>query len=53
MQFKTIFSIYVIYKLYGKYHYNKFINKLKEFLDKKEELGINDIPYLQKLGSQL
>lgn len=43
----------VIYKLYGKYHYNKFINKLKEFLDKKEELGINDIPYLQKLGSQL
>lgn len=43
----------VIYKLYGKYYYSKFINKLKEFLDKKEELDVNDIPYIQKLGSQL
>ncbi len=43
----------VIYKLYGKYYYSKFIKKLKEFLDKKEELDINDVPYLQKLGSQL
>lgn len=43
----------VIYKLYGKYHYSKFIKKLKDFLDKKEELDVNDIPYIQKLGSQL
>lgn len=43
----------VIYKLYGKYHYSHFINKLKNFLDKKEELDANDIPYIQKLGSQL
>lgn len=43
----------VIYKLYGKYHYSHFIKKLKEFLDKKEELDTNDIPYIQKLGSQL
>lgn len=43
----------VIYKLYGKYHYSQFIKKLKEFLDSKEELDTNDIPYLQKLGSQL
>jgi len=43
----------VIYKLYGKYYYSKFIKKLKDFLDKKEELDVNDVPYLQKLGSQL
>jgi len=43
----------VIYKLYGKYHYTKFIEKLKDFLDEKQKLDIKDVPYIQKLGSQL
>ena len=43
----------VIYKLYGRYYYKQFADKLKDFLDEKEKLNIKDIPYIQELGSQL
>lgn len=43
----------IIYKLYGKYYYKHFIDKLKDFLEEKEKLNIKDIPYIQELGSQL